>query len=113
MDGLEEIDVCVRPAVGERRVYGAKVEERRRAALGEEPVAQVTGARRDVLRAAVRAVARGRGIAVDGAGPDAGARRLFVSTVGSITSDETAEAVLVNDRADAVGIGGRLVSRYP
>ena len=48
-------------------------------------------------------LAAGRGLAVDG--PDGGARRLFVSTVGSITSDETAEAVLVNDRADAVGIG--------
>ena len=50
-------------------------------------------------------LAPGRGLQPGGHGPDGGPRRLFVSTVGSITSHETAEAVLVNDRADAVGIG--------
>lgn len=50
-------------------------------------------------------LAPGRGLQAGDQGPDGGPRRLFVSTVGSITSHETAEAVLVNDRADAVGIG--------
>lgn len=50
-------------------------------------------------------LAPGRGLQPAGQDSDGGPRRLFVSTVGSITSHETAEAVLVNDRADAVGIG--------
>ena len=59
----------------------------------------------EAVRAGTADLALSPGRGMPDPGHDGGARRLFVSAVGSITDPELAESVLTEERADAVDIG--------